>query len=218
MKSEWLRRWLHFVSFYVDITGELHVHTGLDQLVVGARELDLAALEHHDAVRAHQLMGLMRDKDADLVLEQAVDALVHEMLGYVGVHRAQRVVEQVDVGLAVERPSDADASTLAAAQVDALLADDGELAVREEREVLVEAAGAHHSVELVRLIWLAKEDVLLDSGREYPRLLGHVEGLAVEENVPALLSHLAEYGQKKRALEQRNKFVNTLKLCPIKDR
>jgi hypothetical protein len=52
-----------------------------------------------------------------------VTDLFKDVLSDVGVDRRQRVVEQVEVGVVVDCPGQADALLLAAGQVDPLLAD-----------------------------------------------------------------------------------------------
>jgi len=56
----------------------------------------------------------MGDQDDRLVFEVALDALGEEEVGYVGVHGGEGVVEEVDVGVAVDGSGQADASFLAA--------------------------------------------------------------------------------------------------------
>jgi len=52
--------------------------------------------EDHHVGSAHQLHAV-RAKDSGLPPEELHDALLHEVLGHVGVHGRQRVVQEVDV-------------------------------------------------------------------------------------------------------------------------
>lgn len=52
-----------------------------------------------DVVGGLEVVQLMRDEHARGVAQVAADALVEQLAAHVGVHRGQRVIQQVHVGL-----------------------------------------------------------------------------------------------------------------------
>ena len=65
----------------------------------------------------------MSDEDDRFVTEVFLDAVIEDVVGHVRVQRAQRVVQQVDVPVAVQRTGQADSLSLAATQSSAALPD-----------------------------------------------------------------------------------------------
>ncbi len=143
-------------------------------------------------IRRLQVVDMRRDQDADLVLEVAVDAVVEQVLADSGVDGAQWVVEQKDVSVGVERAGDADSSPLAAAQVDVLLAYQGVHAERQQFQILLQRTHLDDPVEFSLVVGMAEDYVLLDAGREHPRLLRHVENFAFDVYVAFYCLQLAE--------------------------
>ena len=72
------------------------------------------------------------------------DDVVEDVRGGVGVEGGERVVEEVDVGVAVGRAGDRDALLLSAREVDAVLADHRLVAGLELVKVLLQGAGARN--------------------------------------------------------------------------
>ena len=85
--------------------------------------LDVALVHHHDAVRKRQRLGLRvgneNKGDAEISLQQL--QFVLDGLAQIGVKRAQRLVEQQDVGLDDEAARKRDALPLAAGELSASL-------------------------------------------------------------------------------------------------
>ena len=110
-----------------------------------------------------------------------------------GVHRAQRVIQQVNVLVGIDGASQANALLLPARQIDALLADLGRVAARHDVEVDDQGAGVDDlGVELVVVV-AAEEDVLARRLVLDPGLLGHVGCAPVQvQRAVVELLHLAQ--------------------------
>lgn len=68
-------------------------------------------------------LQLVGDEDDGLVVKLLLDGVVEDVIGHVGVQSAQRVVQDVNVPVAVQRAGQADPLPLAATQVGAALSD-----------------------------------------------------------------------------------------------
>jgi hypothetical protein len=80
----------------------------------------LALLHHEHTVDVAEELQLVRHEHARPAAQLLLEAPVEERGADVGVEGGQRVVQQVDVRLAVHRARDADALLLATTEVDAL--------------------------------------------------------------------------------------------------
>lgn len=111
---------------------------------------------------------------ATLYLQIAADALVHETSADVRVHGGEGIVQQIDVGVLVDRPRQVDSGTLAAAEIHPPFAHDGAVAVGKRVDVRSHLADSDHLL-VPRLVHrLTEQDVLPHGGHEDPRLLADV--------------------------------------------
>lgn len=94
-----------------------------NELLVGAKVLDLTLTHHCDLIGVACELDLVGDQDASGVAEDPADAVVEEMGPDVGVHRGQRVVKEVNVRPGVDGPCKRHAVLLTARKVDPLGAD-----------------------------------------------------------------------------------------------
>lgn len=82
----------------------------------------------------------MRCQEHGLVAQVPANAVVEQLLSYMGVDGGQGIVQQVDVGLLVDGSGQVDPSPLPAAERDSPFAHDRLVGVREEREVPLQRA------------------------------------------------------------------------------
>ena len=75
--------------------------------------------------------------------------LLEDVFPYVGVHCGQRVVQVVDLLVGVHRPREVDPLLLAAAEVDAVLPDLGQVAAGEDLQVGVQGAGLRGKISFI---------------------------------------------------------------------
>src|ERR1041384_5449608 len=97
---------------------------------------DPALLEDQDDVGVHHRAEPVSDNDRALASEQSIEGLLHEVLG-LRIERARRLVEDDELGVLQDRPSDRDALLLPAGELDAALADAGRVLVVEALDELV---------------------------------------------------------------------------------
>uniref|UniRef100_J3KZS0 Uncharacterized protein n=1 Tax=Oryza brachyantha TaxID=4533 RepID=J3KZS0_ORYBR len=144
---------------------------------------------HVDGVGVVQEVDLVGDEDDGLVLERAADALPEDVGAGVRVDGAEDVVEQVDVAVLVDRARELDALLLAAAEVDAALADLRLVAELHHLQVLLQ--GAHPDrLHVARPVHGAPEqDVLLDRPVLDPRRLWHVRHAAAHCHLQSATSN-----------------------------
>ena len=102
------------------------------QRLVPAALDDAAAVEHQDAVAIDDAGEAMRQDQRGASVHQPVERLLDHRL-VLGVDRGQRLVQHQDRRVAQQRAGDGDALALAAGELDALLADDGLVALRQRR-------------------------------------------------------------------------------------
>ena len=137
----------------------------------------------------------------------SLEAALEDGLADLGVERRERVVKEVDVRAAVGRARDGDALLLAAAEVDAALADLGLIACGQDADVARELAGVDdlrvgrvalglglaraHAVRLAR-----EDDVLAHARVEHPRGLRNV-GDATAHVHAAAVRHLAQLAEQR---------------------
>lgn len=112
-----------------------------------AQDTLLAVFDHQDVLLVHQELELVRDEHNELVLEEAFDAFIENVVGDLRVNCAQRVVQQIDVGLRVDCSGQADSGLLSSGNVDASLADDGVGAFAKVFDVFFELRGVNGDVE-----------------------------------------------------------------------
>mmetsp|Transcript_89225 Transcript_89225/g.252414 ORF Transcript_89225/g.252414 Transcript_89225/m.252414 type:complete len:285 (-) Transcript_89225:1417-2271(-) len=157
--------------------------TGRIKRLVGAHRRDAPALYDDDVVCAGQELHLMGHEDTRAASENTFGAkyLLEEVLGHVGIHSGQGVVEQVDPFRAVDRPGNGHACALAPAQVYAALANLCLVACGHRLQVLDDAARAEHLL-VVLVLWVLplrrKLHVLLQRGVHDPGLLRSICHLA----------------------------------------
>ena len=87
-------------------------------------------------------LQLVSDEDDGLAPQVFLDGLVEDVVGHVRVQCAQRVVQQVDVAVAVQRAGHADSLPLAATQRGAALPD---LRERETNNMMGASGGTRLS-------------------------------------------------------------------------
>ena len=106
-------------------------------------------------------------------LRQPVERLLDHRL-VLGIDRGQRLVEDQDRRVAQQRPRDRQALPLAARQLDAALADDRLVALRQLPDELVRVGVARRRFELgLRRVGLAEPQILLDRAVEQIGVLVH---------------------------------------------
>lgn len=141
------------------------------ELLVAAAQLHFEVFDHDDVADVLQVLDLVRDQHNLLVPQKPVDAALEQHTGHVRVDGAQRVVEQVHVGVGVARAGQADPGFLAAAGVDAALADLGVDAPVEDLQVVLQSADVDDSVEALFVEVESEQDVLFERARHDERLL-----------------------------------------------
>lgn len=91
----------------------------------GLGRVQVLYLQQYDAIRPTQVLKLVRDEDPGSTLKGAADALVEDRLANISVKGAERVIEQVDVGVGIDGPCEADSLSLPSAKVHASFAEFG---------------------------------------------------------------------------------------------
>ena len=112
----------------------------------------------------------------------AQNGFVPNSLADVGVHCRKRVIQEVNVGVVVQRPGQRYASTLPAGQRDAPSANLRLVASGENVEVRKQTADVDDVVIFFFVIRLVKADVLLDRGREDWRVLRAICNTSTQAN------------------------------------
>mmetsp|Transcript_8575 Transcript_8575/g.14758 ORF Transcript_8575/g.14758 Transcript_8575/m.14758 type:complete len:210 (-) Transcript_8575:23-652(-) len=120
--------------------------------------------------------------------QQVLDAIVEDVLASVLVHGRQRIVQHLHLRLRVDGAGQGDALALAAAQIDAALADLRLVAVREDLHVALQRAREHHLTILGIVKGPTEKNVVADSAVLDPRRLGHVGDRTADRQ--AALEHL----------------------------
>ena len=132
----------------------------------------------HDAVHFGQIMDAVRDEETRgaTFREQSLwtEHPIEQLLADVHVDGRQRVVQKVEICLAVRSARHGHSLSLATRQVDAPLSDFGLVARWQHLEVRLECAGIEHRVVSRIIEWLAEQDVVPESGVLNPRSLCHV--------------------------------------------
>mmetsp|Transcript_6336 Transcript_6336/g.18556 ORF Transcript_6336/g.18556 Transcript_6336/m.18556 type:complete len:787 (-) Transcript_6336:400-2760(-) len=133
----------------------------------------LVLKEHHCAGRGEELEVVSHQEDR-LGPEETKDAVVEDVAGHLRVHRAETVVQEVEIRVRVDGAGDGDPLLLAAGEVDALLADFRHVAGGEDLQVVKESAGVEDSTVLVLIEGFAEEHIVLEGGVLDPGDLGGV--------------------------------------------
>ena len=169
--------------------GELHAL--VDQLAVCPRVSDHAVVHHVDHVRAVRKLRLVRDQHARFPGHGAADASFKEVVPNVSIHCAQGVVEEVNVGVRVQRPRERHSVPLPAGQVDPLLPNLRHVAGWEH--VQVRAQGACLKRELVALLVIRRvgQHVVPQRSVPDPRLLGGERERTRGRYLPVRAGHLS---------------------------
>jgi hypothetical protein len=170
--------------------GEIQA-AGFEELVRAFR-FDLALVHQHHFVDLAQELQLVRDQNHDLVGQELADALVEQVFPHLGVHRAEGVVQEVDVGSLVHGSGEVDPGPLAPAQRNSLFPDDGLVAEGQQLEVSDQSAGPHHRVVPLLLELPPEENVLPDRTGKQPRLLRGVRHHPVNRDVSETGLHLPQ--------------------------
>ncbi len=137
--------------------------TGAHELFVGSGPGHTAFPHHHDLIcpsNGVQVVGYAHD---GLVAGQVVYRLLYEGL-VLGIDCGRRLVEDDDGGVFQHHPGDRDSLALAARELDAALAGDRRVAVREPGDEVVDTRPLGRLDDLfMRCARPADEDVLLDA-------------------------------------------------------
>eukprot|EP00754_Rhynchopus_humris_P018863 Rhum_TRINITY_DN14618_c14_g1::Rhum_TRINITY_DN14618_c14_g1_i1::g.106002::m.106002 len=181
------------------------VDAALAQLVVRALEADVALhvlvrLEQDDVVGPVQVLRLVRRQHDGLALQHAADALVHGAALRARVQGRQRIVEDVEVGVGVDRAGERDTLLLPAGQVDAPLADLGLLTLRELGQVAAELAHVGAGVVPDGVVVLRHRHVLPHRVVQEPRVLLRVRDGPAQPHAAARLVDEAEQRAQQRGL------------------
>ena len=144
-----------------------------EQFVVAARLDHFAGLDHQDAVGVHDGRKPVRDHDGGAALAQFRDRLLHVIFGF-GIERGGGLVEQDDRRIFDQRARDRDALTLAARNLEAVLADLGIIACGKAHDEIMRMRGLGRGDDF-RLggARLAECDVLTHGGTEQEDVLAH---------------------------------------------
>ncbi len=135
------------------------------------RSTMLSLLDDEDLVGAADGGEAVGDDEGGAALHEVVQAVLDEGFGF-GVEGAGGFVEDEDAGVGEDGAGDGDALALAAGELDAALADDGVVLLREALGELVDAgdAAGFHDL-LFGGLRAAEEDVLADGAVEEEGLL-----------------------------------------------
>mmetsp|Transcript_6763 Transcript_6763/g.17311 ORF Transcript_6763/g.17311 Transcript_6763/m.17311 type:complete len:642 (-) Transcript_6763:269-2194(-) len=150
------------------------------ELVVVAHLRHAALLEHHHAVGARQVLQRVGHQHARVLAQHAVRTqhLLEQRAAHVVVHGAQRVVQQVHVGVGVHGARDGHALLLPAAQRHPALADHRGVLGRQDVQVRPQLAHAQARLVLHLVVGLTEQDVVAHRAVEDPGLLRHVRHAA----------------------------------------
>eukprot|EP01137_Pigoraptor_chileana_P011814 Opistho-2@63273 len=126
---------------------------------------------HDDSVAKGKILNLVGDKQPRAPGHGTPDALVENVLAHVTVHRRERVVHDNNVGLAVERPSNAHALLLSAAEIDTTVANPSHVALLQQFEVMLHGTRIKRLCECAGVERTPKGDVGAQRCIHDPRLL-----------------------------------------------
>ena len=151
-----------------------------DQLGMAAGLDDPAVIDDEDAVGADHAREAMRQDQGRAALRQPVEPALDDRL-VLGIDRGQGLVEDQDRRIAQQRPGDRQALALAARQIDAALADQRLVAVRQLQDEVMRVGVARGGFELgLGRIRLAEAQILLDRAVEQIGVLVHHGDLAAQ--------------------------------------
>ena len=120
---------------------------GPHQRAMGAALGDAPAVEHEDAVAADDAGEAMGEHQGRAPAHQPVERLLDHRL-VLRIDRRERLVEQQDRRVAQQSAGDGDALALAAGELDALLADDGAIALGQARDEIMDIGGLGRRLDL----------------------------------------------------------------------
>mmetsp|Transcript_18288 Transcript_18288/g.60090 ORF Transcript_18288/g.60090 Transcript_18288/m.60090 type:complete len:457 (-) Transcript_18288:896-2266(-) len=155
---------------------------------------DLSSIHDHDPVSEREVLDLMRHEQTRLLLQLPEDTLVHELPCHVRVDSRERVVEEVDVSVAVDRASKLDPRLLPARQVDPSLSDLSLLPGRQDVHVRVKGRDAEGEAEALGVQPRLERHVLSHGGALDPAGLGGVGDGAGGRDLPADCRDLLQDG------------------------
>lgn len=99
------------------------------------------SIQYDDVIRPFKELQLMCDKYPRFTVEIFHDTLPIEMPSHASIYRAQRIVEQIDIRLSINRPREIDSRSLATGQRYTSIADHCHISLWKLSEILRQ--GAH---------------------------------------------------------------------------
>ena len=153
---------------------------GLLQLLVSALTFDFSILEDQDSVCVlHVVQGVSYQYHC-LRLQVLLDTDRKEESSHVSVHCAQQVVQDKNVGLAVECSREGHSGSLSSRESRSFLSHNRQVSVREHHQIRLEA-GVFDSFHVPLFIVLApEEDVVAYCVVGDPRVLSSVGDLSID--------------------------------------
>ncbi|PHH55295.1 hypothetical protein CFIMG_003967RAa [Ceratocystis fimbriata CBS 114723] len=100
--------------------------------------------------------------------------IINNMLTNMRVNSGQYIIQQVDISTGIYSTGQGDTSLLATTQRNATFADICLVTVWQLGKVVKKGASSNRTVVEISIITVSKDDVVLDSSVENPRLLSHV--------------------------------------------
>ncbi|KYM85734.1 hypothetical protein ALC53_04515 [Atta colombica] len=105
------------------------------------------SIQHDDVICPFEKLQLMSDEYSRFTMKILSDALSVEMLSNASIHRAQRIVEQIEIRLSVNRPCEIDSCSLASRQGYTSIADQCHVSLWKLLEIL---PGIHKHCKVIR--------------------------------------------------------------------
>lgn len=125
------------------------------------------------------------------MLQGSLDGLLENFVCDFRVHRTQRIIKQVDIGVLIDCSGQTDSCLLAARNVDSSLADYSVLTIRKLKHIRTKATRLNSHIESLFVIHQSKSYVFADCRRKYKRLLLNVSNLSLyclhAANLPSLV-------------------------------
>mmetsp|Transcript_10452 Transcript_10452/g.29850 ORF Transcript_10452/g.29850 Transcript_10452/m.29850 type:complete len:343 (-) Transcript_10452:1319-2347(-) len=143
-----------------------------DAITVGTNHLNSAVRQQH-ALGVMDVLVLMRCQNDGLpTLDgHALDGLIEQQPSHLGVNGGQRIVQNQDVSIAVQRSRQTNPRSLSTGALHATITDHRLITVNELLKVGNEAAGLDHHVVPVAFVVQTHGDVLLDGAVHDPWIL-----------------------------------------------
>ena len=165
---------------------------------------DSSVLHDDDLVAVVEEADLVRDEDQRLGLAEPLEALLVDLARHLRVDGRDRVVEDEDVRVRVEGACERQPRLLPSRQRDALLADDGLVAVLEDLEVGSQAGLVHGPRVALLVVGEAEEDVVADGVGEDDGLLLDVGDAAARLELAGEKGDFPEDDAQQAALARAN--------------